>query len=172
MTDRLRRCTASTMEAAANPESSVSHQGAIGRIKEELQHLPNISCLETVQREYQPARGKVRPVDTVRLEVITNGDKELFASPGDRRFSPRHPISYVGSGVLGNGLFGPYLKDILLTGNVSYEYRGEEEIGGRRLARWDYRLPLMWSGEMIQTLEGSGKVGLHGSFWRIRRRMM
>lgn len=134
-------------------------------VKEELRHLPNISCLETVQREYQPAKGKMRPLDTVRLEVLTNGDKELFASPGDRKFSERHPISYAGSGMLGDGLFGLYLKDILVTGNVSNEYKGEEEIVGRRLARFDYRLPLMWSGQTIQTEEGSGKVSLHGSFW-------
>jgi hypothetical protein len=134
-------------------------------VKEELRHLPNISCLETVQREYQPAKGKMRPLDTVRLEVLTNGDKELFASPGDRKFSERHPISYAGSGMLGDGLFGLYLKDILVTGNVSNEYKGEEEIGGRRLARFDYRLPLMWSGQTIQTEEGSGKVSLRGSYW-------
>jgi hypothetical protein len=133
--------------------------------KEELQHLPSISCLETVEREYQPAKGKMRPLDTVRLEVLTNGDKELFASPGDRKFSEEHPISYAGSGMLGNGLFGLYLNDILVTGNVSNAYKGEEEIGGRRLARFDYRLPLMWSGQTIQTEEGSGKVGLHGSYW-------
>jgi hypothetical protein len=53
----------------------------------------------------------------------------------------------------------------LVTGNVSYDYRGEEDIGGHRLARWDYRLPLMSSGQMIRIPEGSGKVGLHGSFW-------
>jgi hypothetical protein len=133
--------------------------------KEELQHLPNISCLETVQREYQPAKGKMRPLDTVRLEVLTDGHQELFASPGDRRFSERHPLSYAGSGMLGNGLFGVYLNSILVTGNVSNAYKGEEEIGGRRLVRFDYRLPLMWSGQTIQTEEGSGKVGLHGSYW-------
>ena len=127
--------------------------------------MPNISCLETVERAYQPAQGKMRPLDTVRLEVLTNGDRELFASPGDRKFSARHPISYAGSGVLGDGFFGLYLKDILENGYVSNEYKGEEEIGGRRLARYDYRLPLMWSGQTIQTLEGSGTVGLHGSFW-------
>src|SRR5438309_2117724 len=35
---------------------------------EELSRLPNISCLETVQREYQPPNGKMRTLDTVRLE--------------------------------------------------------------------------------------------------------
>jgi hypothetical protein len=74
-------------------------------IQEELQHLPNISCVEAVQREYQAAKGKMRPLDTIRLEVLTNGHTELFASPGDRKFSERHPISFAGSGVLGTGVF-------------------------------------------------------------------
>ena len=134
-------------------------------VKEELRRLPSVSCVETVEREYSDARGKMRPLDTVRLEVLTNGEKEFFASPGDRKFSEQHPMSYAGSGMLGNGLFGMYLSDILVTGNVSNEYKGQEEIGGRRLARFDYRLPLMWSGQMIQTVEGSGHVGFHGSYW-------
>ncbi len=134
-------------------------------VREELQHLENISCLETIERERQPPKGKMRPLDTVRLEVLFNGDKELFASPGDRKFSEEHPISYVGSGILGTGLFGGYLKDILLNESVSNVYKREEEIGGRRLARYDYRLPLMWSENTIHLLEGSGTVGLHGSYW-------
>ncbi len=134
-------------------------------IREELQNLPNISCLETVRREFQPTNSRMRPLDTIRLEVLTNGDKELFASPGDRKFSERHPIGYAGSGVLGNGLFGLYLKDILLNESASDKYKGEEEIGGRRLARYDYRLPAMWAGQVINLPEGSGRVGLRGSYW-------
>jgi len=134
-------------------------------VQAELQRLPNVSCLETVHREFQPAKGKMATLDTVRLEVLTNGVKELYASPGARQFSESHPSSYVASGALGDGLFGLYLKTILVTGSVSNQYRGEEEIGGRRLARWDYRLPLMWSGQTIHTQEGSGRVGLHGSYW-------
>ena len=134
-------------------------------IQEELQRLPNISCLETVQREHKPARGKAEPLDTVRLEVLTNGHKELFASPGDRKFSEQHPISYAGSGVLGDGFFGVYLKEIVVHGNGSNEYKGEEMIGGHRLSRWDYLLPVMWAGQTIHLPEGSGNVGLHGSFW-------
>jgi hypothetical protein len=94
-------------------------------------------------------------LDTVRLEVLTDGHKELFASPGDRKFSEQHPISYAGSGVLGTGFFGPYLNDIVVNGNSSYEYKGEEMIGGHRLARWDYRL--LWCGPSRRfPPEGSG----------------
>ncbi len=134
-------------------------------VKAETQRLTDISCLETVVREYQPPKGKMRPLDTIRLEVLTNGTKELFASPGDRKFSERHPMSYAGSGVLGDGFFGMYLKEILVTANVTNEYKGEEEMGGQRLARFDYRLPLIWSGQTIEMPEGSGQVGLHGSYW-------
>ena len=132
---------------------------------EELQRLGTITCLETVQREHQAAHGKMRPLDTVRLEVLTNGDKESFASPGDRKFSENHPMSYAGSGALGTGLFGPYLKAILLSGGAASQYKGEQEVGGQRLAHYDYQIPLLVSGQMIQTAEGSGKVGLHGSYW-------
>lgn len=67
--------------------------------------------------------------------------------------------------MLGTGIFGLYLKNILLSHEVSDTYEGEEEAGGRRLARYSYRLPLMWSREIIHMLEGSGQVGLHGSYW-------
>jgi hypothetical protein len=69
----------------------------------------------------------------------------------------------VGSGILGTEHFGGYLSDILLNESVSNVYKGEEEIAGRRLARYDYRLPLMWSANTIHLLEGSGTVGLHAS---------
>jgi hypothetical protein len=49
--------------------------------KEELQHLPNISCLETVQREYQPAKGKMRPLDTVRLEFLPTATRSCSHRP-------------------------------------------------------------------------------------------
>jgi hypothetical protein len=134
-------------------------------VQGELQRLPNVSCLETVHRQYRPAKGPLAPLDPIRLEVLTNGNKELYASPGDRKFSENHPSSFAGSGALGDGLFGLYLRTILVTGSVSNRYIGEEAVAGRRLARWDYRLPVMWSGQTVQTPEGSGKVGLHGSYW-------
>ncbi len=135
------------------------------QFKAELQRLTTVSCVETVRREQQSPKDRMRPIDTVRLEVLTDGEKELFASPGDRKFSEQHPLSFAGGGALGDGLFGLYLKNVLLSSFVTTEYKGEEEVAGRRLARYDYRVPPIWSGQMIRTPEGSGQVGLHGSFW-------
>lgn len=131
-------------------------------IQDELGRLTAVTCLETAQREEQSPHGKMRPFDTVRLEILTNGHRELFASPGDRKFSDEHPISYAGSGMLTTGLFGPYLKNILLGGNASIRYVGEEPGDGRTLARYDYQLGAAFSGQTIEIPEGSGAVGLRG----------
>ena len=134
-------------------------------MRDELKRLATISCVETVEREHQSPRGKLQPLDTIRLEVLTNGQKELFAAPGDRKFSENHPMSYAGSGTLGNGLFGPYLKDIFGSEIVASEYKGEAQAGGRLLARYEYSIPLLFSAQTIHTTEGSGTVSLHGSYW-------
>jgi hypothetical protein len=47
-------------------------------VREELQRLENISCIETIERERQPPKGKMRPLDTIRLEVLFNDDKNCM----------------------------------------------------------------------------------------------
>ena len=127
-------------------------------MREELARLPNCSCLETVHRDYQPAGGKMRPLDTVRLEVLYSDHHELYASPGDRAFSDHEPIDFVGSGTIGNGHFALFLSEIASQGSsLSYEYKGEELLRGRRLARYDYRVPLSMSGHTIDLPEGTAR---------------
>lgn len=132
--------------------------------RDELRRLQDVSCIETVDRLYQPKNGKMKPLDTVRLEVLTNGAKELYASAGDRHFSENPPIDWVGSGTLGNGFFGLYLAKVV-GGHANFFWKGYEEIAGRRLGRWDYQLPLQWAGQSFVIQGGSGNVSLHGSFW-------
>jgi hypothetical protein len=134
-------------------------------MRHELERLPNCSCLETVQRQHQPARGKMRPLDTVRLEVLYNGHHELYASPGDRGFSDNQPSDFIASGTIGNGHFALYLSEIVGEGRLSYEYKGEEVVLGRRLAHYEYGVPVNQSGHTIALSEGSGTVGVKGSFW-------
>src|ERR1035438_9432057 len=133
--------------------------------REQLARLPNCSCLETVRRDHQPAGGVMRPMDTVRLEVLYSDHHELYASPGDRRFGDNQPMDFVGSGTIGNGHFALYLSEIAGEGSLSYEYKGEESLSGRRLARYDYRVPVSMSRNTIIMAEGKGTTGIKGSFW-------
>jgi hypothetical protein len=134
-------------------------------MREELARLPNCSCLETVHRDRQPAGGTMRPLDTVRLEVLYSDGHEFYASPGGRGFSEEHPSAFVGSGTIANGHFALLVSEIAGEHGLSYEYKGEELLRGRRLAHYDYRVPANASGHTISLAEGTGTVGMKGSFW-------
>lgn len=153
----------------ARPQELAPEVLLISRIKrhtaQEIARLPNCACLETVQRFHKPAGGKMRPLDTVRLEVLYEGDRELFASPGARQFTDQHPSAFSSSGMMADGFFALYLKSVLLDKAATHRYRGEANLAGRRQVRYDFELPVMMSGFTIHMAEGSGTVGLKGSLW-------
>ncbi len=60
-------------------------------IKEDLQRLPDISCLETVQREHQVPKGKMRPLDTIRLVDTENSVR--IENAGFRSVREINPVS-------------------------------------------------------------------------------
>jgi hypothetical protein len=134
-------------------------------MREELARLPNCSCLETVRREYQHGGGILQPLDTIRLEVLYSDYHELYASPGGPGFGNNQPMDFVGSGSIGNGHFALFLSEAVSENGLAYEYKGEETLQGRRLARYDYRVPRNMSGHTITLPEGTGRVGAKGSFW-------
>src|ERR1019366_6254583 len=103
-------------------------------MRQELARLPNCSCLETVRRDYQPAGGTMRPLDTVRLEVLYSDHRELYASPGERGFVENQPIDFVGSGTIGNGHFAMFLSEVSGTiGNGHFAMFLSEVSGEGRL---------------------------------------
>ena len=145
----------------------------LARIKshlhEELSHVPNSTCLETVSRFRRDSRsnlrsrGKLTALDTVRLEIVYSGTREWYGSPGARNLSEESPAAFTGSGMIGNGEFALTLNNILVA--AIFTYRGEETIGGRTAVRYDFRLPRMLKPLTISMLGGSGTVGEEGSLW-------
>ena len=51
-----------------------------------LEHQPDYTCLETVERTRRSPGGATQVEDTLRLEVALVGDKEMFAWPGSKEF--------------------------------------------------------------------------------------
>lgn len=134
-------------------------------MRQELARLPNCSCLETVRRDYQAAGGTMHPLDTIRLEVLYSDRNEYYASPGERHFTENHPSAFAASGTSGNGHFALFLSEVVGEGRLSYQYKGEELLHGRTLARFDYRIPASVSGHTITVNASTGTVGIAGSFW-------
>jgi hypothetical protein len=132
-------------------------------MRNELSKLPNYTCLETLarfQNESKPG-GRLEPLDTVRLEIAYSNHREWFGAPGDRNFSSDNPLELVGSGMMGTGAFAIILTNIFHSSPIAY--RGQEELGGRMAAKYEFRMP--GKALEISIPGGLGTVGLEGSFW-------
>lgn len=137
------------------------------RVKEQIAHMPQYTCLETFERSRKVAgpKGDLKSQDTVRLEVLFTGAKEFFDSPGGRNFTEENPRKLVGSGLIGNGMFAGHLQTLFVNDQGLFTYRGEEPFGGRNAAKWDFRVPLLSSAYSINTPSDSAVVAMKGSFW-------
>jgi hypothetical protein len=142
-------------------------------LRDQLDHLPDYTCLENIVRYHrQPGpRSKLLPLDQVRLEVLYSGSHEWYGWPGARSLDEEKPEKFIGSGMIGNGLFALFHKAVFVGHAATYAYRGEEQLdgpgpGGRpAAAKYDFRVPRLLSGQTISLVSGMGKVGLKGSFW-------
>src|ERR1700747_1065910 len=71
-------------------------------MREELSHIPNYTCLETISRFRKdpvsdaPANKQLAPLDTVRLEIVYSDHREWYGSPGGRNLSADNPVGFVG----------------------------------------------------------------------------
>jgi hypothetical protein len=136
-------------------------------LRDGLDHLPEYTCLENIARYHrQPGpRMKLLPLDHLELEVLYSGSHEWYGWPGARTLDEDTPVKFIGSGMIGGGLFALFQKS--LTGSATtFTYRGEDRLGGRAAAvKYDFRVPRLFSGQKIELVGGAGTVGLKGSFW-------
>ena len=135
----------------------------------ELSNLPNYTCLETISR-FQKLPGaksasgtELKPLDTVRLEIVYSNQREWYGWPGDKQLSADSPGALVGGGMIGTGAFAVTLHNILGASTITYS--GEETIGGRAAVRYNFHLPALRRLLVISLGGHKGAAGQDGSFW-------
>jgi hypothetical protein len=135
----------------------------------EFNQLPNCTCTMTVERSRRMAkRGRFELVDQLRLEVALVNGKEVYSWPGAERFEDRELVDIVRGGAIGSGEFAGHARNVLLSGSVRLDYRGEEELAGRPVYRFDYEVPMPDSRFTMRMGAVSAPVGYRGSFWADR----
>lgn len=136
------------------------------RAAENLEKLPNYTCIETIERSRRRnASRRFELVDVLRLEVGLVNGKELFAWPGSGRFEDKDITDMVSGGAIGNGSFALHVRGVFLSGTPAFTYLGERIREGRRLIRYDYKVPLFKSGYRLRVRPREGIVGYHGAVW-------
>jgi hypothetical protein len=159
----LALCTSGLAPQELSTEILQMHRAKV-HLADEVMRLPNYTCLETVARFHrEPLQRRFMPLDTVRLEIVYSERQEWFGSPGERRLTTKNPIRFVGSGMIGTGVFGILVSNIA-SGAVVNSH-GEEIINGRRTLRYAFRLPQLLKPMRIELAEGAGIVGEEGSLW-------
>ncbi len=168
---RLRTCLTvaitATLAAQVIPPSGVKQLDQIReRAAQSLRGLPNYTCLEIIERSERPESAKqFTPVDTVRLEVALINGKEMFAWPGAEEFLAGDLLELVRRGAVGDGGFATHARNVFMTPAADFVFAGEEAGDGRRLIRYDYRVPLGRGGLRLRASPREITVGYRGSFW-------
>jgi len=165
---QLLRTQTATLEGAPHdlPRETTLLAQFKPKIRLVLSQVPNYTCLETIQRSLEKRRAKAFiPLDSMHLEVSMLADKELLAWPGAHRFEELDLSSFAAGGLLGSGVFASLATGVFLHDTATITGHGGEELAGRPVTRFDYRVPAESSGYRIQTKDSSAKVAIAGSFW-------
>ena len=136
------------------------------RMAQNLEHLPDFTCLETVDRSVRagPKRDLIFR-DRIRLEVAFIGLKEFFAWPGSAKFEHTSWDEMVSGGFSEFGNFGSWTHALFKSSGAHFEYGGEQVILGRRAPRFDFRVPLRASGFRLSVHGQAAVVPYSGAVW-------
>ena len=128
-------------EPPAGPELTLVQRAKL-RMAENIQHLPDYTCLETIERSVRvPAKDKLLFRDLVRLEVAFIGEREMFAWPGSGRFEAGLIGELPLGGAIGNGGFAGWVGSLFGSSAPAYGYVGACTVEGRHGSRYRFRVP-------------------------------
>jgi len=138
-------------------------------LREELAHIPNYTCLETISR-FRGGRkpgaqsgNKPAPLDTIQLEIVYTDKREWYGSPGASQLSVDNPVAFIGGGMIGTGAFAIAMNN-MVEGGI-FTYRGEDPVQGRPAVKYDFRIPALTRPLEISMEGTTGVVGEEGSIW-------
>jgi hypothetical protein len=135
------------------------------KVAETLAHLPDYTCLETIARsERQLDNASFKAIDAVRLEVTQIGDKEFYSPQGDHKFQDG-VTQLVGTGLISTGQFALAARSVFIDTSPQIQFAGNEILKGRRVLKYDYRIPYLARGWTLTFGAQTVTVGAHGSFW-------
>src|SRR5260370_30837715 len=104
--------------------------------KDDLSHLPNFTCLETIERSTRNSPLKPFDVrDVVQVEVAHVGEGELFAWPRASNFENRPLADMIGTGMTSNGGYDTHARSVFMGQSTLIHCVGQEESGGHPAPR-------------------------------------
>jgi hypothetical protein len=167
----------------AQPDPGDLLQRVTSKVLETVDRLPKYMCTQTIDRsQYEPQAGPAghscgppsdvealmevslgvernKPLllntsDRLRLDVAVSAGREMYSWVGESRFEDRSLFQLVRSGALSTGSFASLLTVVFRDDHASFSYKGGITEAGRRLADFEFRVPVQ-SSHYIYTGAGN-----------------
>jgi hypothetical protein len=174
------------MSAQTSPDPEQVLAKARDKIVDRTEHLPNYTCVQTVDRKYlklkspqfrvlscddMSARRKkkndslyLEATDRLRLDVKFSGGMEIGAWAGASDFGDGNVRKLI-KGPFGTGAFGTILSDILTGESVSFYFEGEEQVDLLKLFRYRFEVTHESSHYMVHAGNDWVFTGYDGAVW-------
>jgi hypothetical protein len=133
-------------------------------IADELKHLPDYTCTETVDRFLAEGSKPLKQDDRIVIDIAIANKHELYAWPG-QIFQERSVIAMVDHGFISDGDFATMLNNVFVARGARITYIGPEAANGQDLLRYDFHIPVFSSGWRLYSRGTVGVMGAIGSFW-------
>jgi len=147
-------------------------------------HIPNFTCVETIERQYYRARLSTAPrncddlaaekkkrgykltlesADRLRLDVRAGITAEMYSWPGANRFDDRDLWDIIGYGPAASGPFAASLLEVVQGDATNFAFLDETEAGGRKLLQYSFRVPAERSHYFIYMPQGAVATAWDGT---------
>src|ERR1051326_3346188 len=155
---------ACAVQAAAAGDSVELLRRIRQHMSDNLAHLPNYTCLETIERARRPVKSRDFTLsDRLRLEVAYVGQDELYSWPGGEKFEDKPLPDMVGdAGTISTGSFALHANAVFRTNGPVFSWVGEAERNRRKTVRWDFRVSKEKSHYAIRPGSEYVVVAYHG----------
>ena len=163
---------------AADEQTEILNR-ARRNVATQLARSANYTCVEKIDREYYsekrdllvgcayesqtPQRREIMH-DRLHMDLAVSEGGEIYGWHGEPKLSSSPIVQMVQSGPVSSGSFVGYLRNIFLVPGTEFTYRGEGELAGLKIYKFDYHIPLASSGFMLQGRGKASRVPFHGSF--------
>jgi hypothetical protein len=138
----------------------------VGRIKTDLELLPDYVCSLSVERFGRSASEQPwEKIDTLRFEVALVAGRELYSLPGGRQFQDRPLAELAGRGTVSTGQFALLAKHLFLTSTAQFTYRGENTEDRRTTHEYGFDVPPARSSYKLHAGTAEATVAFQGSVW-------
>ena len=142
----------------------------IARIKfqerQNLAHIPNYVCRETVKRSRTRSRSApFEELDTLRFEVAHVGVKDLLALPGAKAFEDVNLTKFFSTGMLGTGEFASIANGLFVADVSRFTPRQKGDGILPVPLGFDFEIAEFRSGWEISAHGVTAIVGSRGTIW-------